>query len=217
MNTKDCIPTVKPRVLLIGHDPRLQNSDTIASTVLFADYYFKKKPSGGSELKKYNLASSTFEQLLYLTNGTIKPEEVYITNLCNEVLPHAPKRKTVYISEDKAKDGLERIKKILTENTEIEFVFPMSLQVNYWLQKLDFYESSEIFLKYSEPCEAGIQNIEPYYKPKVDKSFLRICGQIFHTKNGNQKVIPILHSKNFPLNSRLIAYSPAYENIKKYF
>ena len=31
---------VTPKVLLIGHDPRLQSSETIADYALFSNYYF---------------------------------------------------------------------------------------------------------------------------------------------------------------------------------
>ena len=39
-----------PRALLIGHDPQLQNSDTQAEYVLFANY-FSIKPSRTGHLK----------------------------------------------------------------------------------------------------------------------------------------------------------------------
>jgi len=81
------------------------------------------------------LAATVFNQITYITNGKIKPEEIYITNLCNSALPHSPRGKTVYIPEDKAKEGFENIKRIIEENQSIEYLFPMSLQVNYWLQK----------------------------------------------------------------------------------
>lgn len=43
--TKDFLypKTFAPKALIIGHDPRLQNSDTIADYALFADYYFEPK------------------------------------------------------------------------------------------------------------------------------------------------------------------------------
>ena len=42
METLDWKPREPPRALLIGHDPRLQKSNTQAEYVLFANYYFDK-------------------------------------------------------------------------------------------------------------------------------------------------------------------------------
>jgi hypothetical protein len=95
--------------------------------------YFDPPSGKGAELRKYGLAKSSFDQITYLTNGKIAPENVYVTNLCNAALDHSPKGKTVFITEDKARKGLDNIRSILASNPSIEFVFPMSLQVNYWL------------------------------------------------------------------------------------
>jgi len=206
-----------PRALLIGHDPRLQQSDTQAEYVLFANYYFDKTIKDRSFKSKYGLAASAFNQITHITNGKIKPEEIYITNLCNSALPHAPKSKTVYIPEEKAITGVENIKKIIDENSTIEYLFPMSLQVNYWLQKLGLYYSSDEFIEKSTPKTIGIQNKPPYYEQTGKSPFLLICGNRYHVTGGIQVVIPILHAKCFPLNKQFRAYEPAYERIRNYF
>jgi hypothetical protein len=82
----------------------------------------------------------------------------------------------VYIPSEKAIEGLDSIKKILKEYPTIEYIFPISLQVNYWLQKLGFYTSEDSFLVKSEPIETGIQYDRPYFEPKNSKTFLLICG-----------------------------------------
>ena len=206
-----------PRALLIGHDPRLQKSDTQAEFVLFANYYFEKTIKDRAFKSKYGLAASAFNQIIHITNGKIKPEEVYITNLCNSALPHAPKSKTVYIPEEKAITGVENIKKIIDENSTIEYLFPMSLQVNYWLQKLGLYYSSDEFIEKSTPKTIGIQNKPPYYEQTGKSPFLLICGNRYHVTGGIQVVIPILHAKCFPLNKQFRAYEPAYERIRTFF
>ncbi len=206
-----------PRALLIGHDPRLQQSDTQAEYVLFANYYFDKTIKDRAFKSKYGLAASAFNQITHITNGKIKPEEIYITNLCNSALPHAPKSKTVYIPEEKAITGVENIKKIIDENSTIEYLFPMSLQVNYWLQKLGLYYSSDEFIEKSTPKTIGIQNKPPYYEQTGKSPFLLICGNRYHVTGGIQVVIPILHAKCFPLNKQFRAYEPAYERIRNYF
>jgi len=206
-----------PRALLIGHDPRLQQSDTQAEYVLFANYYFDKTIKDRSFKSKYGLAASAFNQIIHITNGKIKPEEIYITNLCNSALPHAPKGKTVLISEDKAKEGFEYIRRIIAENLSVEYVFPMSLQVNYWLQYLGLYYSSDDFVEKSTPKTKGIQNAPPYYEPKEKNTFLLICGNKYQVKEATPSLIPILHAKCFPLNKQFRAYVPAYERIRNYF
>jgi len=218
MKTLDWKPIEhEPRALLIGHDPRLQNSDTQAEYVLFANYFFDNTIKDRAFKSKYALAASAFNQITYITNGKIKPEEIYITNLCNSALPHAPKGKTVYITEDQAIAGAENIKNIIEEYPTIEYIFPMSLQVNYWLQKLGFYQSSKEFEEKSTPKTIGIQNKPPYYEPKGKRSFLMICGNRYQVTGGTQTVIPILHAKCFPLNKKFKAYEPGYERMRSYF
>ncbi|MDY0254736.1 MAG: hypothetical protein RBR30_10040 [Tenuifilaceae bacterium] len=206
-----------PKALLIGHDPRLQKSDTQAEYVLFANYYFDKTIKDRSFKSKYGLAASAFNQITHITNGKIKPEEIYITNLCNSALPHAPKSKTVFIPKDMANTGVENIKKIIEENPSIEYIFPMSLQVNYWLQKLGLYDSNDGFVEKSSPKTNEILNEPPYYEPKEKSPFLMICRNRYHVRGGTQTVIPILHPKCFPLNKQFLAYEPAYERIRNYF
>lgn len=217
METLDWKPREPPRALLIGHDPRLQKSNTQAEYVLFANYYFDKNIKDSSFKSKFGLASSAFNQITEITNGKIKPEEIYITNLCNTSLPHAPKGKTVYIPEKMAIAGVDHIKRIINEYSSIEYIFPMSLQVNYWLQKLGFYYSNAEFIEKSTPKSVGILNEPPFYEAKENKSFLMICGDKFHFKGATQTVIPILHAKCFPLNKRFSAYIPGYNRIKNYF
>lgn len=218
MQTLDWKPTEHlPRALLIGHDPRLQKSDTQAEYVLFANYYFDKTIRDRAFKSKYGLAASAFNQISHITNEKIKPEEIYITNLCNSALPHASKGKIVYIPEDKAIEGVENIEKIIEENPSIDFIFPMSLQVNYWLQKLGLYYSIDEFIEKSTPKTKGIQNNPPYYESIGKSPFLLICGNRYKVTGGKQIVIPILHAKCFPLNNMFKAYEPAYERIRNFF
>ncbi len=218
MTTQDWKPTGSVKALVIGHDPRLKNSDTIAPFALFADYYFRDVPTNTSEKRKYGLAKATFDHIIFLTYNKIKPENIYITNLCNEALPHAPLGKMVYIPMEYARKGLENIKVILNEYNSIEYIFPMSLQVNYWLQKLGFYTSDSNFLKLTEPQEKGLISDPQYFEPKNVRTFQQICGNIYTQESSSCKIVPILHSIQFPLN-RITSpkYGPAYEKIRNYF
>ncbi|MDD4403336.1 MAG: hypothetical protein PHO36_01005 [Parabacteroides sp.] len=217
MKTKDWKPEKQPIALLIGHDPRLKASDTIAEYSLFANYYFDSNIKDRTFKRKYKLAASAFNQITDITNGNIKPEEIYVTNLCNLALPRALDGKIVYIPEDKALEGFENIKRILSENPTIKYIFPMSQQVNYWLQMLGLYDSENSFKEFSAPKPIGVENSSPYYEATKQRAFLMICGNKYKVTDSNQVVIPILHAKCYPLNERFKAYKPAYDRISSYF
>ncbi len=68
------------KISLIGYDPRLQKSDTIADYALFADYFFRHELDKTAEKRRFGLAKSTFEYISCLTNKSIKPEQIYSTN-----------------------------------------------------------------------------------------------------------------------------------------
>lgn len=217
MQIQDWKPTKEPKALLIGHDPRLQTSNTIAEFALFANYYFVSNIKDRSFKSKYGLAASAFNQITSITNGKIKPDEVYVTNLCNSALSHAPKGKTVYIPKEKALEGFDNIIRILSENPTIEYIFPMSLQVNYWLQSFGFYDSENSFKEKSVPKPTGVKNIFPYYEATQKRTFLMICGNRYKVIGSERIVIPILHAKCFPLSDRFKEYIPVYESIRSYF
>lgn len=219
--TKDYKPDKPAKALLIGHDPTLQNSKTQAGVTLFADLYFKYKdeePKQKDEKRKFKLAQKSFEQIAYITLGKIKDDEIYITNLCNTILykGKCDVGKTVKIPESKAKDGVKRIREILNNNPTIKYIFPMSLQVNYWLQELGLYNSNDNFLNDTKP----IKNDDDIhvFQPRKGKTFLSICGKQFKINgSGEQIIIPILHSKQFPLNKKTMSYNDCYQSIRNYF
>ena len=216
--TKDWRARTKAKVLLIGHDPRLPKSDALAEYCLFANYYFNPKPLDPEERRKYRLAETAFKHIAYVTYDKIKPDEVYMTNLCNEALDRAPENKTIYVPPEKAKRGIDNIRRILAENSSIQFLFPMSLQVNYWLQKLDFYRSDHDFLTNSEPKQRGLNSNPAYYEPLKSGTFKHVCGNHYKLTEGQQMVIPILHLKNFPLRGKFLsAYKDSYERARHYF
>lgn len=204
------------RVLVIGHDPRLQESDTVAAYAFFADYFFRSEPTSGSEKRKYGLANSVFSCINHLTAGKFGQEEFLITNLCNEVLPRAPKGKTVYIPESKATEGLASIRQLLS-GSDVEVIFAMSLQVNYWLQKLNFYQQDCRFLEMAAPRVAGCQGSMPFYSPTKQKAFQLVCGRE-NLADGKFRLFPILHAKQWPLKGAVqLAYGGAYDACRQLF
>ena len=191
----------KSKVLVIGHDPRLIYSETIAEYCFFADYYMEKykgtKPTSISEKNKYNLARSNYLYINNLTNYKYKNEEIYITNLCNNGLVRSTSG-TVYIPESEAEKGVAEIKEILN-NSKIEKVFAQSAQVNYWLQKLGIYSSNDDYVKLSEPVESYSEQGEymPYYRvKKLPSPFYSICGKEYMIGD-KVKLYPIIHVKQY--------------------
>jgi hypothetical protein len=198
------------KILVVGHDPRLNKSDTLAERTFFADYFFKQIPAQRSELAKYRLAAAVFSYISHLTSYRYSASQIVLTNLCNSSLPHAPKGKTVYIPEAEAKKGIQTIQSIFSQ-ADIELIFLMSNQVNYWLQKLGFYPAVRDYILGAEPKTKGVTHKDPYYDPKRSRAFTEICGKQYRTVDG-RKIIPILHVKNWPLPAKLVpAYRKAYD------
>jgi len=182
------------RVLVIGHDRRLHKSDTIAKYPFFADYFFRPIPRHGSELAKYRLAESLFSYVGWLTSYVFSANEVVITNLCNKTLKHAPPGRTVLIPDECAKEGLDNIRRIL-KRSRIEVILAMSEQVNYWLQKLQFYSSGDDYLGQSEPKSQAAE--QGYYEPVGKSPFLHICGNRYLADG--IPLFPVLHVQQYRL------------------
>jgi hypothetical protein len=199
------------KVLVVGHDPRLQKSNTMADFCFFANYYFDQVDDP-QYLKKRALAKSVFEFVGDISGGKYRDPEIYITNLCNDPLPSAPKGKTVYIPNAKALQGLEHIRDVLYK-TNIEVIFAMSEQVNYWLQELGFYDSQDGYRNDAKPKRAGTESHPRYYAPSVNGCFKKICGNEYKADN-RHSIFPILHFKNYPPEGRFLTYRPSYDRMR---
>jgi len=95
----------------------------------------------------------------------------------------------------------------------------MSLQTNYWLQKLGFYGDDNNFIEEAQPRRKGLEDMSaPFYQPVNGKAFESICGNIYPATNHPVKVIPILAAKDYPLKGRnKELYTEAYEKIRNSF
>ena len=199
------------KVLVIGHDPRLRESDTLATYAFFADCFFRAVPTSSSEAAKYRLARAVFSYIGHLTSYKYSADQLILTNLCNTPLPHAPKRKTVLIPQQQAEAGMGAVYGILGDST-VRLIFAMSAQVNYWLQNLGFYPAVPDFLDAAKPNPKGISHEPPYYEPTRTGAFQSICGRSYAAA-GNRSVYPVLHVRNWPLEGPFErAYASAYEN-----
>jgi len=199
------------RVFAIGRDPRLQISEAQAETVFFLDYLGSAKPSVRSEARKYELAEATAEYVREITGGQVPLEEMYFTNLCNELLPHAPKGGTVLIPDEVADRGIAEIEKALAHGKP-QVIIPMSLQVFYHLARIRFVamedEQRTGFLRKAAPKaqDAG----RGAYVQSKPRAFLDVCGSQF--LHDSIPVVPALHVKTWPLRGRFKAYESAMQN-----
>ena len=218
MRSKDQKATYPAKILIIGEDSNLQWTDTVTEYAMFADYYFRPFPEDHGERSRNVEAQNLYHHILFLTNDLFKAEEIYVTNLCNDYVQPPAKGKRVLIPEEKAIKGFAHIKWILEQNPSIEYIFAMSLQTNYWLQKLGLYGGDETFLHGAQPRRVGMECIEPYYQPVDAKTFRTIIGHIYDTTIDDVKVIPLLPAKDFPLrekNEEL--FREAYTSIREVF
>lgn len=122
------------------------------------------------------------------------------------------------IPEREAETGVKRLKKILEQFDSIEYVFPMSQQVNYWLQYFGLYQTETDFLDNAKPKQKGIDSNPPYYEAMNQKAtpFLEICGKVYDLGKG-QKLIPILHTKKYSQLTKMGAYLSCYKQIRSHF
>lgn len=218
MRSKDWKAVKSAKVLLVGEDSNLQWSEGVAEYVMFSDYYFREFPADHGERSRNVEAQNMFAQLLYVTGGRFKSDEVYVTNFCNDRVEPAPKGKRTLIPEERAIKGFEHIEWILDTNPSIEWIVPMSLQTNYWLQKFGFYGGDPAFLSAAEPRRNGLSSEPPYYQPVDGKAFTQVCGTVFDAKEKPVKVVPILPAKDFPLFDRnLEQFGTKYEALREYF
>lgn len=208
-----CQPFGEPadaRVFVIGHDPRLQKSDVEATTAFFLDYLDGPKPSRRCEAAKYGLAKATVEYIDHLTGRTVAVSDVYVTNLCNEFLPHAPEGRTVLIPNEAADRGIAAIESGLSEGKP-QVIIPMSLQVFYHLVRSEFVRmtrlESEGFLRKAAPRARDAAR--GAYAAAAPKPFLDVCGSLFY--HGELAVVPVLHVKNWPLRGPVKAYESAMQ------
>jgi len=195
----------KATLLVIGHDPRLQHSAAEASTAFFFDYLTRPRPTWGPEASKYDLAQAVWDYISDLAGRRVELDELMVTNLCNEFLPHAPGSGTVLIPDDTARDGVRAIEEILVAG-RFRVIVPMAVQVFYHLCRLAFVDDELELVKAfvagasPRPEEAA----RGLYRPVGRSPFLAVCGRCFHHRG--VPVVPVVHVKQWPLKARLARY-----------
>jgi hypothetical protein len=206
----------KASILVIGHDPRLQNSLAEAETVFFMNLLQKypEKPNYGPEKSKYGLAFAVWDYLQTLAGRRIRLEEIYATNLCNEFLDHAKGTGTVFIPPRKAKRGIKEITQAL-EAGHFKVIVSMAVQPFYYLCRFDFLdEKNETVTRFIEMASPKPDKKEQgLYQTVKPAPFLNVCGNRYH--HNGIPLIPVLHVKMWPLKTNAKKYEPLMENANK--
>jgi hypothetical protein len=195
-------------IIIIGHDPRLQNSQAEAEQVFFMEYLEKYSesnlPRSLSEVKKYELAHAVLNYLESLARRHISLDEIYVTNLCNEFLPHVRGSGTVLIPDEKAQAGVRAICDAIEQGC-FKIILPMACQTFYHLCRLGFIEEEngvqEFLLAARPDPEKARQGL---YEQSKTGAFLSVCGKRYH--HSGIPVIPILHVKMWPLGIKMARY-----------
>ncbi|MFI3330265.1 MAG: hypothetical protein R3Y38_00495 [Rikenellaceae bacterium] len=219
MKTADWYSVVKTKVLLVGENSTLQWKDEVIEHAMFLDYYFDHAPYDLGERSRWSEAKTIFESLSDMSCGKCRAETVHGTILSNNSLTRPPKGKHILIPESDAKEGVAHIKSLIKKFPEIEYIFVMGMQTNYYLQKYGLVDYGEDFLKGAEPRRTGINAFEPYYQPVNAKPFRDICFKRYKLlSNENIEIIPILPVKGYPLQgSDLNNYGENYNALKQSF
>jgi hypothetical protein len=198
-------------IMVIGHDPRLQHSKAEAKTTFFFDYLARPRPTSRSETSKYELARAVWDYVSAIAGRDVPLAELYVTNLCNEFVDHAPRSGTVLISDDLAHRGVERIVQTVAAG-HFKCILPMAVQTFYHLCRWDFVDEggSEMVARFMEGARPRASKAEQgIYVQSGKAPFLAVCGQRFHHRG--VPVMPIVHVRQWPLKPRMVRYADPME------
>jgi hypothetical protein len=202
-------------ILVVGHDPRLQRSKAEAKTAFFMDYLARPRPTRRPEARKYGLARAVWEYVGDLAGRHVLLADLYVTNLCNEFLEHAPDSGTVLIPDDLAKRGVEQIAQAVTAG-HFKCILPMAVQPFYHLCRWGFIDEgdSELITRFLEGARPHPAKAEQgVYTQSGSAPFLAVCGQRFHHRD--VPVVPIVHVRQWPLKPRMVRYTEPMERAQQ--
>jgi hypothetical protein len=201
------------KVLVVGHDPRLQRSDAEAEYAFFFEF-LKRSPKNRGEVQKQGLARAVRAYLKWLAGYEIPLDQLYVTNLCNEFIERQQSG-VIYIPEAQARHGVQSLTDTVAQG-QFKVIIPMAEQTFYWLCQLGFVEDAD------ERVQTYIQIAQPkvakaklgVYVKSGKAPFVTVCGQRFHHQG--VPIIPILHVNRWtwPLPPRRIRYEPGMEQAR---
>jgi hypothetical protein len=200
-------------ILVVGHDPRLQRSDSEAEFAFFFEL-LTRPPKTRGDVQKKALALAVCRYVDWLAGRRVSQDRLYVTNLCNEFLVRQAKG-VIYIPEAQAQRGVRAITEAVSRG-RFQVILPMAEQTFYWLCRLGFVDQAdervEDFVRNAWPREdkakAGI------YVKTGKAPFVSVCGQRFH--HAGVPVIPVLHVNRWqwPLPPRWQRYRPGMEHAR---
>lgn len=206
--------TVKPfgdinsaTILVVGHDPRLQRSKAEAKTAFFMDYLAHPRPTHRPEARKYGLARAVWEYVGDLAGRHVLLADLYVTNLCNEFLEHAPGSGTVLIPDDLAKRRVEQITQTVAAG-HFKCILPMALQTFYHLCHWGSIDEkdSELIVQFVAGARPHASKAEQgIYVQTSSGSFLSVCGRRFHHRG--VPVVPIVHVRPWSMKRGIGRYA----------
>lgn len=92
-------------ILVIGHDPRLQTSDSEAQSAFFLEMPSRELKTQ-VEVRQRSFAHRLLKYVDWLTGRKLPLSELYVTNLCNEFLERRAKG-AIYIPKSEAQRGVQ--------------------------------------------------------------------------------------------------------------
>ena len=203
------------KILLIGHDPRLQSSRAEAEKAFFFEYLerYQVRPTYGPDARKYDLAHAVWDYVNELAGRWIPLNQLYVTNLCNEFIPSSQGKGTVLIPNELAALGVEAIRAIISQGN-FHLILPMSVQTFYHLCRLGFLdEHDERILTFTQKARPSPRKVNQGVYVSYGKApFLTVCGRCFHHQG--IPVVPIVHIKQWPLKARAIRYAEPMQQAK---
>lgn len=200
-------------ILVIGHDPRLQNSQTEARFAFFFEYLQNARPTAPSEAEKYDLANAVWQYMNQLAHQDLPLDALYVTNLCNHFLERGEVRGTLLIPDTLAQEGVRQIEQIVAQG-HFKIIVPLSLQTFYHLCRLNFLDEDTPtiaeFIRAARPQAAKVQ--QGIYEQTGKSPFLSVCGRRFH--HAGVPVVPVVHSRQWPLELRMVRYRELLDNAR---
>lgn len=213
------------KILVVGHDPRLQQSAAEALYPFFFEYlqssslpdqsFPAARPENRAAAAKYDLALALIDYIRFLTAYPVESADLYLTNLCNQFLPRPAARGTILIPDDIAESGVADLARTVAHGN-FQVIVPMSQQVFYQLCRLGFVEGQQerrqSFQERARPkpdrAAVGI------YSPARPAAFLDVCGEVFY--HDRVPVVPVVHVKLWPLRKSARRYTRPMQNAQQH-
>lgn len=196
-------------ILVIGHDPRLQDSPAQAEFAFFFEYLTRPRPSAPSDRSKYGLAQAVVDYVSELVGRDVPLPELYVTNLCNQFIPQ-PGSGTVLIPDALARQGVEQIEQTVNA-AHFKVLLPMAVQTFYHLCRLGFLdEQSDALARFVAGARPRpVKTAQGLYVQSGRAPFLDVCGELFH--HHGVPVVPTVHVKQWPLGKCMGKYREPME------